>query len=53
MVNKNSDYNNKFQLETISHSEQVYEFRSDFPASMKKMFTNVKTVCEGSTFHAT
>lgn len=44
MVNKNSDYNNKFQLETIPHSKQVYELRLDFPASTKKMFTNVETV---------
>lgn len=36
MVHKNSDYNNKFQPETISHSKQVYAFRLDFPASKEK-----------------
>lgn len=36
MINKNSDYNNKFQLETISHSKQVYELCLDIPASNKK-----------------
>lgn len=53
IVHKNSDYNNKFQLETIPYSKQVYAFHLDFPASRKKMFANVKTVYKGSTFHAT